>query len=367
MHLRAILPLLALTLFLCSPPAEAQRRKGKSKPPEEVTYHDGELAAAREQAAGRNVPVLVLCILEGEEASERFQGQLLENRPLAAATANAIVVLVNDGRHEQIEIKVKDVDGETVKKSVCEAYRTETCEVHRRNWDTVYQQLIADDGTEGRWDLPQAMILLPNFELLTRIYSAQPPSDSEMIKALKVARTKAGPGITLEQLREVRRLAEMGRNMGSAKLWSASWNAWNQVLAITTSGVLAEEAEVASETALKELGLVLEQTVERMVPSETGEAGRAYRKLVELADDLGDSDMGDEFRKAIKKAERSSRIKEELARTKLEIEGEAILDQVHALIQDGEEKKAQRLLKKLLGKRFLGTQVAERGRELLDD
>ena len=258
-------------------------------------------------------------------------------------------------------------DGETIEKSVCLAYRTETCEVHRRNWDAVYQQLIADDDTEGRWDLPQAMILLPDFELLTRIYSANPPSTSAMIQALKSARIKAGPGISRERWSAVRRLVELGRNMDSAKLWGASWNAWSQVRAITTHEASAREALVGSQTALKELRLVLRQTVERLIPSETGEAGRAWRKLVALAGEVGDSPLGGDLRRSIKQAERDPLVKAEVSRTKLEMEGEVLLDEIHALLRAGEERKGQRLLKKLLGKKFRGTRVAERGRELLGD
>ncbi len=371
MHWRTALPLLALGLLLIAAPAAAQRRKGKSKPPRAMTYYDGELSAAREEAAGRNVPVLILCIIEGEQGNVRFYNEIKDNRELAAATVDVIVVLINDGHHEQMEIKVKGPDGKTVKKTVCDAYQTDTCDVHRRNWDAVYEALIADGDTEGRWDFPQAMILLPDFELLTRIYNVTPnfdfPSTSEMTKALKSAHIKAGPGITLEELRKARPLAAEGRTMSSAKLWGASWNAWNQVQAITTHGVLAEEAQAGAESALEGLRIVLEQTVERLVPSETGEAGRAYRKLIELAGEVSESSLGGELRAAIKRAERDPLLKAELARTKLEIEGEAILDGVHALLQAGEERKAQRLLKKLLGKRFLGTRVAERGRELLDD
>ncbi|MEE8467860.1 MAG: hypothetical protein V3T22_05365, partial [Planctomycetota bacterium] len=95
MHWRTPLALLALGLLLTAlPAAAAQRGKRKSKPPQALNYHDGELAAARAEALGRNVPVLVLCILEGEEANERFQHQLLDNPPLVAAALHALVVLV---------------------------------------------------------------------------------------------------------------------------------------------------------------------------------------------------------------------------------------------------------------------------------
>lgn len=354
--LPAVLPGRAETAPSHAPPEAVQR-------PREIAYFDGTLEAARREAGERNVPLVVFCVLEGEEASDRFRNQLLDNRELALGTASTPVLLVNEGTHRRVEREVPGPDGTRVEREVCSAYRTATCEVHQRNWGAVYKAFVVGP-LEGRWALPEVILVLPDGKIHSRIHHANPPTNSEILGALKKARRAAGPGLDREQHARVRGLAAEARRHSQAQAHQASYRSWGQVLAMVSVGPLAEEARAARETALTGLGAEIAAAKAKLDPEHAAEG---YRELAALLRVVRGTPLNKNVRNAMAAAEKNPQLRKIVSAVKREMEAESLLAEAQAALAEGQERKGQRLLEKLLAKRFDGTAAAARARELLDE
>ncbi len=357
--------LLFLGLALVATPASAQRRgkekKSKDKPVRlvRIDYFQGRLADAQAQARDRNVPIVVLAVLEGEEASDRFREQLRDNATLAQGARDAIVLLVNNGQHDTKKLKVKKPDGKSETVEVCSAFHTPSCEVHQRNWDPVYQEYVAARIEDGAWLLPTAYVITPKNELAETLYSANPPADSAILTALRDAQRAAGPGMTLDELRQVQKLVADGRLMIRAKGWPDAYRYYTQVLDIVANGKFAEEAQAESKVASAGMLADLEAALALLTP-ETIRDG--YTKLNEMSTTYAGSPLEKRVADALKGAARDPRWKDTVAALKLEFAADALWDEAQELIRKGEKKAADRLLRKILGKRFAATPAAERVR-----
>lgn len=355
--------LLLSFLVASAPLAHAQRRKKEGPKPEELAYFDGDLEQARTEAAQRNVPVLVLCVKEGEEANARFRDQLRDNTALAGATHDLVVILVNDGTHALVERRVRGPDGEKVEVEVCEDYHTRSCDVHRRNWDAVYQQFVVGPKA-GLWELPEVIVLSPGWEIDSRIYHGQPPGDAEIVTALQKARVKAGPGITRGELVEVERLAAEGRRLVQAKLWAEGWRAWDGVLATIDRGPYGSEASAAREVALGGMRADLERAKSLLTPETVREG---YRSIARMLETYAGSPLEKQVETVARGAERDPALKDSIRALKVELEAEALLREAEQLYAAGEEGKAKALIRKLLGRKYAETEAARLAREKYPD
>ncbi len=359
---------LALAAVLLAPPAvgsplpQGRGRSQQRQRPERLEYFDGTLEQAFEACRERNVPLVILCVLEKEEANDRYRDELKNNASLAEKLGKAVVLLVNNGRHASTEIRVRGPDGKRVEREVCSAYHCSTCEVHRRNWDAVYQTFVATQK-QGLWALPEAIVALPDRSIHARISSGEPPADSAVISGARAAASKLGPGLSREELVEVKRLAEEGRRMGRASAWGDSWRAWDALLAIAQAGPFTDEGKQGCKQA--EAGLRAELAeVEEALGLEGEAAQRACRDLVELARDGAGTPVAKGVSTLLGKARRNPELKPWITRATLEVEAEALLEEALEHLRQGEEKKARALVKKLTGKKYGDTAAAARAREL---
>lgn len=356
-------PLLILTLCLLTlVPAAAAQRGGKAPKPEAIPYFDGKLEDAVKEISERNTSMLVLCCKEGEEANDRFREQLRDNASFAAALGDTLVLLVNDGSHERTKITRRNAEGNKEKVEVCEAYHTETCDQHKRNWDRVYQTWMADHA-DGAWPLPCALIINPDGTLHQLVATGQPPSDDEMLKPLKIVRAKAGPSITRDELRVIKELTADGEAMASARSWVDAWHAWNGILQITESGKFAAAAEEGRAAAAVGMQAQLED-----LSTREGDPNAIYPRLAEFTGKAQGTPLEKEANKALAALAKHPDIDADLVkRIKLEMEADALLREAQALLRAGNEKAAKKVLKKLRAKKYEDTPAYAQGLGLIED
>lgn len=342
------LPLAVIALPLLAPDGAAQR--GGRRRLEAIPYHDGTLEEALRECRERNTPMLVLCCLEGEEANDRFREQLRDNSAFAEKLGNTLPLLVNNGTHRRRTIARTGPDGERERVEVCAQYHTDTCEVHKRNWDAVYQTFLAERD-DGAWPLPSALIIDPAGELEQVIAHAQPPGESEMLRALDVARAKAGPSISRDELREVKSLTKEGEAMASARAWPQAWHAWNGILSITEYGQFADRAK--EQRAAAEVGM--KKRLEELA-GETDDPNRRYPILAEFAFHAVGTPVEEPAEDAVADLEQHPDIDEEMVeQVELELEAAALLREARKLLRAGEEREAKRALRKLGRRKYEGT------------
>lgn len=318
--------------------------------------YPGDLRAARTEAFERNAPIVLILMLEGEEASERCRRALLESSELAKACADLPVLLGNNGLHARKKI-VEEGEGGPLEREVCALYETPSCTDHQRVFDQAFQAFAENDQL---W-APQLLVLAPDATLATRFSNRDVPPLAKVLEAIAQAREKAGPVLDAAALGEVRGRTVLAQRAAQAQDQPGAWQAWRAVLALAPAGPHAEEARAGIERARAALERELAELQARLVP---GQAAAAWTRLVELLERCDGLECERALRAALKEAESKRELREELAGAKLEREARAALAEVEEALRAGDERKAERLVRKLLrSKKLAGTETARSARE----
>jgi hypothetical protein len=350
---------LAVCLLLTSQ-GRTQGGQWIPKRAENPPWFHGKLSEAQAEARERNVLLVVCCVLEGEEASGRFQDALSEDNLLSGLSTELILILANDGDHEQKEIRVKGTDGKRVKKSVCSAFGTDDCDAHKLQWDAVYKDYVMPGG--GEWILPEVILVRPDGKIEERFGELDIMPLATVVREIKILQKVVGRGIPAKDIAHLRREVTMAQAMAKARLWADSWKSWAQVSELAPAGPHAEAAKAGLEKALKEMKLALEAQVKRLVPATLE---NAYRRIRAMGFD--DSPLKREVRRVLGAARRDPALKSRLAEIDLILEAEELLEDLEAALQAKNSGLAKHLLRKLVGKKLGHTPAAETAKERYKD
>jgi len=353
---------LVLGALPCAPALHAAPQS-KNKP--ELAFFEGELEAARDEARKRNVPLLVLAILEGEEENDRFRGSVVGNSEIAKGTdGTAIVILTNDGTHSLKKVAVEDEEGKRVQVEVCSVFGTRSCEAHKQNWDRVYLDYTDHQGGEGEWDLPETLVIRPDGTLASRHNTGNPPPVDEFMKALLKVQRESGKGLTRDEWMLVLRELEAGRGRLQSETWAEAWRAFDAVLGVVGTGPYGTEAKAGADKALGAMRARIEAAQKLLAPETVREG---FGTLLDCAQEYGGTPVEKELAAAIKEAESDKELKPLIAAYKVERAAEELWEESQELERAGDEKGARRVLRKLLGKRYTETPAAKRAREKYPD
>jgi hypothetical protein len=354
-------------------PALAQKPGGKPPKPAPVTPAKpaapaprmtpwlGKYDEAKKSAKERNVPVLVMIVLEGEPSSDEYRDKVLTDPELVKKSAECVVVIANNGTHAKKSIEVV-VDGAKAKRDVCGSYPMfDSCSQHQRPWDDVYREFREEDG---QMTCPQTVVLLPDGKVAMRINNGAAPQPTEIIAGINGAQLTCGPGLSDAQLQEVLRTLEQGRNLMIAKTWPDAWKSWQKVIAITPKSPYGEEAAREAPKALAGMQKDLERIAAALVP---GTAVKAYKELVEFGKQVAGTPLEKDAAARLKKADSDKAISAELAAWKLSNEADLLLSEARDAYEQKQEKKGERAVRKLLAKRFATTAAQEQARKLWPD
>lgn len=319
--------------------------------------HIGDLESAAKEALERNAPTLIHIILEGEEHNDAYRDEILSDKGLIKLSESCVVIIGNNGEHKQKTIKEK-VDGVTKERTVCSAFPMfKSCEGHRKNWNPLYHEYQDENGEMG---CPQTIVLSPSGEIDWRHNIRNPPATSEVEGALKAAQKKHGKSLTEEGLRTVKGHAAAAKNAEQAEKWALAWTRYQGILDLISVGKWSELAKSGQDRAGKAISAQLTSLEERFKP---GEVEGPWRELVALAEATKDTPYTRAVMALKKKIERDKSLKGDINAIKTEMEAESIWDEADGLLRRGEERKAMKLLKKLTGKKFIGTKTQARVRE----
>lgn len=354
-----VLGLLAAALPGLALPAQAQKRREeepKAQAPARVAPFLGDFESARKSSLERNAPLVFVAILEGEEASDRFRNQVYKGEEFARATAGAVVVLVNDGKHATKKIQVVTEAGETVEREVCAVYEMPTCTDHKRNMNRFFQEYHVG-GDKEAMKMPHFLVVLPDGKIQGRL--ADEIQKSAALKLVADAQAAAGPSITAEQLQVVQaELASMRAHEGSLA-WIEAWKASARVLAIATAGVHSQAARAGAERAVAALRVELADAVGLL---EQGKVEDGYPLLRKLAQGLEGTPLAEEGADALKKAERDKRFKDAIAEILRREEADKLWEECLAALAEDKVPQAERLAAHIL-KRYAGTPAAAKAAE----
>lgn len=343
------------------PPPKPGPAPAKNAPPPVLTPFVGKLAEARARAKERNVPILAHVLLDAEEATGRYRTDVLPNVDLIRKSGECLVIISNNGMHPKTTLETI-VDGEKKKKEVCSAFPMFTsCGDHQTTWNDLYTELQESDGTMR---CPQTAVFAPDGKLVGRINTSQPPTPEEVIAEIEAVQATAGPGLTEADYETVKKALELGANRLAAKAWADAWKSYASVLAITKKGPYADEALKHQPAALEGLKGELARINALLVP---GTAVKGFQELTAFAKDTVGTPLEAETAARLKKVETEKTILPEITAWRLSNEADQILREARDLYEQKQDKKGEKLVRKLCSKKYAGTAAAETARKLWPD
>ena len=333
----------------------AQKRAQRLSP------HLGDLESAKKLALERNAPLLIHIILEGEDQNDEYRDGILPNTELTRVSEGCVVVIGNNGEHQQTKITEK-IDGEKVQRRVCSVYQMfENCGQHRECWGPIYNAYQDPNGELG---CPQTVLLDPAGKISWRHNVRNPPSASEVTKAVKAAKKVAGKSLSMDGLRSVKGHFIAAGNAAKAEDWPTVWLRNQAILDLIDVGYWSAGAESAQENALKEMAAHLATLEERFVP---GQVAEVWRELTLFAKATRETPIASKLTRLRKRVEGNKELKQELTAIKAELAAEELEAEAEALLADDRESRAIKLFKKILGKKYAETETARRVRERFPD
>jgi hypothetical protein len=360
---RAICTVLAASaLVLGAGTWAAGQAKGPAKGPAKLPLQpfNGSLAEAYQRAVDRNVPVLVVALAEHEGEAEHadvaaLRKHVLEDPEFADVALYTVPVLACNLPHAVAEVEV-DNAGAKSKRKVCAMYRTETCKVHQKLFESVYREYAKPDGEMRS---PVVLVVGPDRSVQLNVQTGDTPAVAAITAAIAAARTKAGEGLTEQQLIDVRDAIKRGTAADAAAQWGPSYRAWNDVLAITRKTVYADGAR---EQQAKALAALEKQRDEGLEWLKTGRGLDGYKRLIELQATANGTPLERELPKLITAAEGDKDAKDAIAAYKRELEADALWREAQKLFADKQAKPAEAKVR-LLIRKFGATPAGKLARE----
>jgi hypothetical protein len=359
----AVLSVIAALAVEVFPPAPGPPRARApaaqaSKAPARLEPFSGRLEPALALAKERNVPVLIIAILEGEAQNDETRTKVLVDPALVAASPWTVTLVSNNGTHPQKSVEVL-VNGKTEKRSVCSAYGTPSCNEHRVHWDEIYNAY----NENGELRCPQALVVMPDGKIFQRISPGDVPPVAKVVEAIEAARKSLGPGITDAQLAELKADVERARGLQKVGNHGAAWKAWNASLEILATGGRADEARRELAVCLAALQTARDKALAALQGPKPAEG---YAQLVALREACEGIPLALEIARLIKDAESDPRTKGAIATYKREQAAEALWLEAMKLLDDKKEKPAERKVRQLL-KKFRDTPAGERAAQRWPD
>ncbi len=347
----------ALLGAACGLSALPQGKRTTKAPP--LTPFEGAYQDARTRAVDRNVPLLAISIVEqaGEELDDDIKGfrdALFTKPELAVAGEHAVVVLASNGPHPPATVEFGEGANKT-QRQVCSVYRTSTCQVHQKLFDSLY----AEHNVEGEFKSPNAIVFGVDRKVVRAWSDGHTPEWADLIRALGEARKAAGEGLTEEQFAAVQVLLPQARDAQQSSAWGPAHLAWGKVLAITQATKYADEARAGQKTcveALERLRAELRAGLEGEAPVES------YKKLLELQRGWAGTGYEKDLARDVSMAEKHKSAKDAIAAYKRELEAEQLWSDALDLLGDDKTAPAHAKLRMILRK-YAGTPAEQRVRE----
>jgi hypothetical protein len=177
----------AAIILLLAAPAVAQQASTS-----QVDWWSGAWDGAFAEAKIRNVPVMVVFIQDGEEASERTATGTFKDPEYVKMTHRCVPIVVSLQFHG---IRKDEIGG--VVKGVCSKFGATTCEAHQ-NLETPARVELCGSQVQT----PQHVFVLPDKTIVDRVVDVAPVSGFQEL--LAKAAKKLGRGLTSAELKQVR-------------------------------------------------------------------------------------------------------------------------------------------------------------------
>lgn len=332
---------------------QGRRKKGKQDPgPTRVVPFAGTIAQAQRAALERNVPILLIAMVDGEPQNDEQRNMVLGSGDLLEARDRFLLVLCNNGSHDRVATEVAiDEEGEPIVQELCKHVLTPTCKQHQEAMDEAFNTWH-DNGNFG---CPHVLVLHPDGTVIKRHVTQDPIGIKTIMKSLAKATEELGPGLGIDELRQVRLGLDKGRIALKAKEFGEAHGHYGAVLAITGAPLYADPATQGQEDAVAGMEAYRDGAVASL---EAGDVRAGWTRLRKLERDWSETEYAKGLKRLASAWKKDKRTKEAIAALEHEFEADDLLDEAQRLLDEDQRKRAESKLKIILRK-YEGTPAAE--------
>ena len=314
--------------------------------------YPGTLAEARAEALERNASVCMMLAIEDSESSDRFVDQTFRSKLLLDRSSDYVLLWGNNGHHDTAPFEVgRDEDGKPIVKELCKRFRTPTCDAHKKVLDAAWTEFAVD----GELDCPRAIVLKPDGSLHEDLFTGESIGDRKIVTSIDAVIKQAGAPFSIEELTLLRSTIAAALAAQEAYEFAEEWRQWQRVLDSTKSAHWTGQARTAQKEAIS----LLQDDFDTMVAFEEESPVQAYKAWYERLSSWAGTPLIEPVEKRMKLLERSKETRDEIRTWKRAQEAQAMLDEAIELVKAGQEKKAERVAKKLIRK-YAKTPAGER-------
>jgi hypothetical protein len=252
----------------------------------QVAWWSGTWDGAFEEAKTRNVPVLVVFIQDGEEASERLANATFKDPEYVKMTLRCLPIVVS----LQFHGLKKEESGGTVR-AVCSKFGSTTCEAHQ-NLETPARVELCGSQVQT----PQHVLVLPDKTIVDRIVDLAPVSGLQELVAKGVK--KLGRGLTAAELKQVRDQFRDAKAKIEKQDWAAAVKVAKDAMTIAKGTPFAKQAEAI----LAQIEDDAKKEIERAnAAAKGGDAVIALRILENAVEQFGGTESAAALKKELAK------------------------------------------------------------------
>ncbi len=341
LRLRSSSHLLPLTfLLLCGEvAAQGKRKSSASAPPKKVSidWRPGAWESILEEAAIRNVPVLLAFVPPEVGLLRELQNRLYRDDRFLAATADCVCVLAVDAEHKPRE------GGDPSK---CAEFPTVACADHVK----VLKELFPQFAKDGEMRLPLHVLLSPDGKERERV-ETNPVSDGgaardkQIVAVTQGAVSAAGKGLERPLfVRFSRELPDAERALERNEL-GAAYASFREIAAMVKLGPFLQRAKAGLQEVETRGSALLAAAAEQ---EAAGDVTGAYDAYVAVERDLSGTPLERTAIAARTKLERGPKTREAIALHRRTREAEDLLREARELGRKGDLAKATKVLERIV-------------------
>ena len=203
---------------------------GAQKP--QVHWWRSTFDAAAKEAKLRNVPLLIVILQDGEEATERLIDGILSQKRFVEVTQSTIPIVCSKADHGS---KKQVING--ISREVCRRLGGCTCEEHQDLESRVFHEFFGG-GEEVK--TPQVILARPNLKVVSRILDVA--GVRAYADAVKNCRKVMGPGLDEKTFKTARVHLTQGGNYLRMKQYKSAWEILEDLVQVGGPSVLVKNA-----------------------------------------------------------------------------------------------------------------------------
>lgn len=254
-----------------------------------------------QEAADRNVPVVIVVIQDDEEANERVSDTLVGDKGFAKACEHAVAFICSKKDHGLRKEKKGP-------RKVCKRFGGIPCAMHIAHEQDMFLRLFVGKPVKT----PQVLVCTPELKVVKSLVDVW--GASAYVQAIRAARKKMGPGFTREEYVAAKRALAQAKTAVKRKDFPRAYRLVEDIVAHPSSSNLVKAAQKVQKQVVDDVGRAIQAAEESI--SEPVRLWTTLEILLSYEQKLDGTPLGKSIDTALRKLGRNRNVRATLARIK---------------------------------------------------